>query len=95
MTKSPPGGLYPHHQGIFYGFKDVTYDGDKKVDIWHCPVAYQAHEKFLETEAGPVLGRQRVLIAWHGKGSDVFAHEEREVTVYHTHGGTLLQFVFA
>jgi hypothetical protein len=93
VTKGPPGGLYPHHQGIFYGFREVVYDGNKKVDIWHCPEAYQAQERFLETEAGPVLGRQRVLVAWHGKGTDVFAREEREMTVYHVAGGTLLQFV--
>jgi hypothetical protein len=86
------GGLYTHHRGIFYGFKDVTYDGDKKVDIWHCPVAYQAHEKFLATEEGPILGRHRVLVAWHGKDDDVFAHEERELTVYHVAGGTLVEF---
>jgi hypothetical protein len=87
------GGLYTHHRGIFYGFKDVTYDGDKKVDIWHCPVAYQAHEKLLASEEGPVLGRHRVQIGWHGKGEDLFAREEREVTVYHVPGGTLLEFV--
>ena len=86
------GGLYTHHRGIFYGFKDVTYDGDKKVDIWHCPVAYQAHEKFLATEEGPVVGRHRVLVAWHGKDDDVFANEERELTAYHLPGGTLVEF---
>ncbi len=93
VTNGAGAKLYPHHHGIFYGFKDVTYDGDKKVDIWHCPVAYQAHEKFLAMEEGPVLGRHLVQIAWHGKGEDVFAHEEREMTVYHVPGGTLLQFV--
>ena len=58
VTKGP-GGLYPHHRGLFYGFRVVTYDGGKKTDIWHCPKASQQHEKFLETEAGPVLGRER------------------------------------
>jgi len=91
VTKGP-GGLWTHHRGLFYGFKDVTYDDNKKVDIWHCPVAYQEHEKFLASEAGPVLGRQRVLIAWHGEGKDVFAHEERELTVYRTPGGALVEF---
>ena len=55
-----PDELYPHHRGIFYGFREVTYGDGKKTDIWHCPKAYQENEKFLETEAGPVLGRQRV-----------------------------------
>jgi hypothetical protein len=91
VTKGGTGGLYPHHRGLFYGFKDVTYD-DKKVDIWHCPEAYQEHEKTLSEEAGPVLGRHRVLIAWRGKNKEVFAHEERELTVYNTPGGRLVQF---
>jgi hypothetical protein len=91
VTNGGTGGLYPHHRGLFYGFKDVTYDG-KTVDIWHCPEAYQEHEKTLVEEAGPVLGRHRVLIAWHGKGKDVFAHEERELTVYTVPGGRLVEF---
>jgi Methane oxygenase PmoA len=93
VTNGAGAKLYPHHLGIFYGFKTVTYDGEKTVDIWHCPEAYQAHEKFLAAEGGPVLGRHRVQVAWHGKGDDVFAREEREMTVYHVPGGTLLQFV--
>jgi hypothetical protein len=92
MVTKGVGGLYTHHRGIFYGFKDVTYDGDKKVDIWHCPVAYQAHEKFLASEEGPVLGRHRVLVAWHGKDEDIFAREERELTAYKLPIGTLVEF---
>ena len=87
-----PKALYPHHRGIFYGFREVTYDDGKKTDIWHCPKAYQENEKFLATEAGPVLGRQRVLIAWHGEEKEIFAHEERELTVYATPGGRLVEF---
>ncbi len=92
VTKGP-GGLYTHHRGIFYGFKDVTYGDNKKVDIWHCTKdTYQEHEKILSAEAGPVLGRHRVQIAWHGTTKDVFAHEERELTVYHLPGGTFVEF---
>ena len=92
VTKGP-GGLYTHHRGIFYGFKDVTYGDNKKVDIWHCTKdTYQEHEKILSAEAGPVLGRHRVQIAWHGTTKDVFAHEERELTVYHLPGGTSVEF---
>jgi len=87
-----PKSLYPHHRGIFYGFREVTYDGGKKTDIWHCPKAYQENEKVLESEAGAVLGRQRVRIAWHGEEKEIFAHEERELTVYNTPGGWLVEF---
>ena len=54
--------------------------------------ASSERRKFLATEAGPVLGRQRVLIGWHGEDKELFAHEERELTVYNTPGGRLVEF---
>ncbi|MBI3856221.1 MAG: PmoA family protein [Planctomycetes bacterium] len=88
------GGLFPHHRGIFYGFNKVTYGENKKCDVWHCTGdAYQSHEKFLLAEAGPVYGRHRLAIAWHGVKKEVFASEERDLTVYSLPGGTLVEFV--
>jgi hypothetical protein len=93
VTKGPPGGLYPHHRGLFYGFNKVTYGQDKLVDIWHCKDdTYMGHEELLLIEAGPVLGRHRLQIGWHGKGKELFAKEERELTVYHVPGGQLVEF---
>ena len=82
----------PHHRGIFYGFNRITYDNGKTADTWHCiDGAFQQHERFLASEQGPVLGRHRVDISWHGK--DVaFAEEERELTVYNVPGGHLIEF---
>jgi hypothetical protein len=107
LTKGP-GGTFPHHHGMFYGFREVTYDGGKTVDIWHCPAAYQEHSAFLVSEAGPVLGRQLVEINWVAEPSKpdpinnrlatpnapnaIFAKEKREVTVYNVPGGTLVEF---
>lgn len=92
VTKGP-GGHYTHHRGLFYGFNKVSYGDNKKADVWHCTGdAHQSHEKILSSEAGPVLGRHRVLIAWHGPGKEVFAREERELTVYNTPGGRLIEF---
>src|SRR5262249_8847135 len=87
-------GLYPHHRGLFFAFNKVTYgDGKKKADVWHCTGdAYQSHEKTLAAEAGPVLGRHRVDLAWHGEKKEVFAKEEREMTVYNVPGGQLVEF---
>ncbi len=92
LTKGP-GGLWPHHHGVFYGFRQVTYDADKKCDIWHCPAAFQEHSRFLATEAGPILGRQLIEINWvaspkldrGAKGDEpnqIFAKEQREITAY-------------
>jgi len=92
VTKGP-GGLYTHHRGLFYGFMNVTYGDGKKVDIWHCKEdTYQGHDKFLSQEAGDVLGRQRLLIGWHGKKKVLFAREERELTVYAVPGGLMIEF---
>jgi hypothetical protein len=105
ITKGP-GGLYTHHRGLFYGFK-ATYGElkDTKVtaDTWHCPPpsgdpkkpsleAHLAHEKILSSKAGPVLGRHRVQIGWHGRDKERFAVEERELTVYNVPGGLLVEF---
>ncbi len=87
------GGRYPHHRGIFYGFNKVTYGDGKTCDVWHCTgQAHQAHEGFLAREEGPVLGRHRAAIRWHGREKEVFAREERELTVYDVPGGTLVEF---
>jgi len=82
----------PHHRGIFYGFNRITYGDGKRADTWHCTDgAFQQHERFLASEQGPVLARQRAVISWHGK--DVaFAEEERELTVYNVPGGHLIEF---
>jgi hypothetical protein len=82
----------PHHRGIFYGFNRITYGDGKKADTWHCiNGAFQQHEQFLASEQGPVLARHRVEISWHGKDA-AFAAEERELTVYNTPGGHLIEF---
>jgi hypothetical protein len=86
--------LYPHHRGLMYAFNRITYDGGKKADTWHCTGdAHQSHEKFLVVEGGPVLGRHRLLVFWHGQKAEVFAREERELTFYNVPGGTLVDFV--
>ncbi len=101
IVTNGPGGqppadkvLYPHHRGIFYGFNKVTYaDGNKSCDIWHCrDGSHQAHKRVLSSEAGPVLGRHCVEIAWHGANKELFALEERELTVYKAPGGHLVEF---
>jgi hypothetical protein len=83
----------PHHRGIFYGFNRIRYGNGKTADVWHCTNgAHQAHDRFLASEAGPVLGRHRLAISWHGQDKQVFAEEERELTVYNVPGGQLVEF---
>jgi hypothetical protein len=91
VTKGP-GGLFPHHRGLYFGFNRISYDG-KTADTWHCNNGeWQSHEKVLSAAAGSVLGRHVVEVAWHGKQGDVFASEQRELTAYATPSGTLIEF---
>jgi len=93
VTKGP-GSQFTHHRGIFFGFNKVTYGENKNCDVWHCSGdAFQSHEKFLVAEAGPVYARHRLAVAWHGVKKEVFATEERDLTVYSLPGGTLVEFV--
>ena len=102
LVTNGPGGFapdhgkinFPHHRGVFYGFNKVTYDGNKAADIWHCTGdTHQSHAGFLQSDAGPVVGRHRLAIDWCGQKADPpFAKEERELTAYNVPGGTLLEF---
>jgi hypothetical protein len=83
----------PHHRGIFYGFNRIRYGDAQIADLWHCTNgAYQEHDRFLSSNEGPVLGRHRVAISWHGQNKKTFAQEERELTVYNVPGGQLVEF---
>lgn len=92
LTKGP-GGLFPHHRGLFFGFNRISYGDGKRADTWHCRNnETQEHVEVLQSSTGPVLGRHRVAINWHGQDKEVFAREERELTVYNVVGGTLIEF---
>ncbi len=88
--------VFPHHRGLMYAFMRCTYGDGKPVtaDTWHAKPGetHQSHTGFAATEAGPLLGRHRVLVDWHGPKNEVFAKEERELTVYNVPGGTLIEF---
>jgi hypothetical protein len=88
--------LYPHHRGLMYAFNRITYGPGKgtTADTWHAKPGdtHQQHAGFVRAEGGTLLGRHRVLVDWHGPKNDVFAKEERELTVYNLPGGTLVEF---
>jgi hypothetical protein len=82
LTKGP-GGLYPHHRGLFFGFNKVTYHGDKRCDVWHCTEgAHQQAAAELHREADDGHAMHRVAIDWYGSEDQPFAHEERQVTIH-------------
>lgn len=90
--KTPKDALYPHHRGLFFGFNRITY-GNLKADIWHgTNNVFSTHDKMLGNVAGEVLAQHTAAISWHGPDGKTFADEQRTVTVYHTPGGTLLDW---
>jgi hypothetical protein len=91
ITKGP-GGEFTHHRGVFFGFNKVTYGDNKSVDIWHANRAHQADGGTVLAEAGPVFGRHRVKVQWHGINKELFGVEERELTAYNVPGGILLDW---
>jgi hypothetical protein len=92
LTKGP-GGLFPHHRGVFYGFNKISYGAGKTADTWHCNKGEsQTHEGFVAEEAGPILGRHTVKIAWRGQDGKIFANELREISVYRQGEGITLEF---
>ena len=91
LTKGP-GGLYPHHRGIFYGFNRISYEGNS-ADTWHCRNgACQRQSSDPVNIAGQVFGRDINKISWHGKDGLLFADEIRQLTAYKVDGNTLLEF---
>jgi hypothetical protein len=78
LTKGP-GGVYPHHHGVFFGFNRVTYQGDKTCDTWHCTDrAYQSHASEISRSADENSAQHRALIEWHGREGEIFGKEARE-----------------
>jgi hypothetical protein len=88
-----PGGLFTHHRGLFFGFNKVRYGDGKEADVWHARgKAYQSHLETIAEEAGPILGRHRVAVGWHGQEGEIFAKETREVTAYQVGKGRIIDF---
>jgi len=92
LVNKGPGGKFTHHRGVFYGFNKIAF-GTTKCDIWHCTNGtHQSHGKVVQSEAGAVIGRHLLLINWVGPDKATFAEELRELTIFNTPGGTLLEF---
>ncbi len=84
---------FPHHRGLMFAFNRISYGDKKTADTWHATGdAHQSHQKTIFANAGPVAGEHRALITWHGVKNEVFAEEERQMTVYNLPGGTPVEF---
>ncbi|MDX1639949.1 MAG: DUF6807 family protein, partial [Balneolaceae bacterium] len=94
ITKGP-GGRYSHHRGIFYGYRNIRFNG-KDVSSWanfgEEPDNLEStqHTRFLREWTGPVFGGHEVAIDWRDQEGNVFARETRTVRVYPRLDGELM-----
>lgn len=75
LTKGP-GGLFPHHRGIFVGW-NKTMVGDRQYDFWHVRDAVQVHREFTRIEADARQATIQSVIEWVGKEGEVVVRELR------------------
>jgi hypothetical protein len=92
------GGLFPHHRGLFVGWNriGVTQNGSvAEVDTWHAKKAHQELVRETSREAGPVYGRQVLVVDWINEAvqpPQPFIRETRELVVVPIGDQRLVQF---
>lgn len=93
LTKGGPGGLYPHHRGLYFGFNKISYGGGRTADVWHCKG--KAHQVDVGSDgawASRDTARHRRTIHWCGQDGEPFAKETRELTFLAMSGSTVVEF---
>jgi len=88
------GGHDPHHRGIFIGWSRLTV-GTARYDFWGMGGGTQIHRKFVETSAGPVLGRMVAQIDWVDKQGKTVLTEQRTTTCFRQDAPGLMLMEFA
>lgn len=92
ITKGDVDGLYPHHRGIFYGYRDIQLEGDT-VNTWANDgddLEGTQHVRFMEEWNGPLFGGHQVTIDWRDGDGNVFAEEVRTFRLYPRGDGTMV-----
>ena len=75
------GGQYPHHRGLFVGWKATKFDG-KSIDTWHCKSGggvHQRHVKLLEAAGKADSGTMTAEIVWNDADGTPVIREIRTV----------------
>ena len=91
MLTKGPGGLYPHHRGLFLGWSKTTTAG-KEMDSWHGTNGSSSrHVKYLpEREIVGAEKAQRASVTeWTESDGTVLVRDTREVTAYFPAPGKL------
>lgn len=83
ITKGP-GGKFPHHRGLFIGWKDTLINGED-LDTWHMTNSYQQLVGTKEAD-----GKQTLFVAWNDlKDNKTIITEARTLSA-HADGDTRL-----
>ena len=75
LTKGP-GGLFPHHRGIFIGWNRIQHGG-KTHDLWHVRNTSQVHDRFIRTTADTQGGIVSSMVRWIGVDGEPILIEAR------------------
>lgn len=80
ITKGP-GGLYPHHRGLYVAWNKTGYEG-KQSDFWHGTNGnHQRHAKFLDMKGDEKQGTMTAEIHWNDKEGKPVIIETRTLAV--------------
>jgi hypothetical protein len=80
------GGLYPHHRGLFIGWRETTAAG-KKFDTWHMTDCYQQFTGKMKLDRGPDRDAHTLGIEWRGNRGTPILDEQRTIVVQPGSGG--------
>ena len=94
ITKGP-GGKFPHHRGIYYGFSKCSYTDEsgkefKGIDTWHCRKAYQVHNATIQKMADADGANMISSISWFSNEGVEFAQEKRTMNARYLENGDLV-----
>lgn len=81
------GGKFPHHRGLFFGFK--TPHGD----FWHCPGGVSLRHRKYDTAhemVGPIVSRGVAITDWVGKDAKAILRDTQQVTAWNLGQGRLI-----
>lgn len=75
ITKGP-GGLFPHHRGIFIGYSRLRV-GDQTYNLWGMGGGAQVHQRFLDRQADADQAQFTSLVHWQTKDGQPLLEERR------------------
>ncbi len=85
------GGSYPHHRGLFIGWRKTTLAG-KSYDFWHCQNVIRRHMKYLpeQEKADAASATMASVTEWPAPAGEVVVRETQTITATKPSEGKLV-----